>query len=95
MVAVVNGYVCFTGCDAEKAKQGKDPNAKPGDEFDPEKKKDGLNGQPATILDGALKELQDAVDPAKQSDPSNPNSGQSPPGNPTSFSSSSNVDLYA
>lgn len=73
MVAVVNGYVCFTSCDAEKAKQGKDPNAKPGEEFiDPDKKKDGLNGQPATILDGALKELQDAVDPAKQSDPSDP-----------------------
>jgi hypothetical protein len=33
MVAVVNGYVCFTGCDVEKAKQGKDPNAKPGEEF--------------------------------------------------------------
>ena len=31
MVAIVNGYTCFTTCDAEKAKQGKDPNAKPGD----------------------------------------------------------------
>ena len=30
MVAVVNGYVCFSSCDAAKAKQGKDPNAPPG-----------------------------------------------------------------
>jgi hypothetical protein len=27
MVAVVNGYVCFTTCDAKKAKQGEDPLA--------------------------------------------------------------------
>ncbi len=92
MVAVVNGYTCFTTCDAEKAKQGKDPNAKPGDEFDPEKKKDGLNGRPATILGGALKDLKDAVDPAKQSDPSNPASGGSPPGDTPS---SSRVDVLA
>ena len=92
MVAVVNGYTCFTTCDAEKAKQGKDPNAKPGDEFDRKKKKDGLNGQPATLLGGALKDLTDAIDPAKQSDPSNPASGNSPPGDTPS---SSSVDLFA
>ncbi len=95
MVAVVNGYVCFSGCDAEKAKQGEDPNAKPGEEFiDGDKKKDGLNGQPATILGGALKNLKDAVDPTKESDPSNPTPGRSPPGG-TSFSFSSRVDVFA
>lgn len=96
MVAVVNGYVCFTGCDAEKAKQGKDPNAKPGEEIlDADGKKiNGLDGQPATILGGALKELNDAIDPTKQSNPGNPASRQSPSGNRAS-SSPSNVDLYA
>ncbi len=97
MVAVVNGYVCFTGCDAEKAKQGKDPNARPGEEFLDEgsKKKNGLDGQPATVLGGALKNLKDAIDPAKESDPGNPASGSSLSGNPGSSSSSFNVDVYA
>ena len=40
MVAVVNGYVCFSSCDAAKAKQGKDPNAPPGAESDPSKAHD-------------------------------------------------------
>lgn len=93
MVAVVNGYVCFTTCDAKAAKQGKDPLAKPGEQPDGQKKKNGIDGQPATILDGALKNLKDAVDPSKQSDPSNPASGQSPPGNTSS--SSSRVDVTA
>ncbi len=61
-VSVVNGYVCFSSCDAAKAKQGKDPNAPPGAEFDPSKTKSGFAGQPATILDGALKDLANAVD---------------------------------
>lgn len=95
MVAVVNGYVCFTSCDAEKAKQGKDPNARPGEEFlDPDKTNDGINGQPATILGGALKNFKDAVDPARESDPGNPASGQSPPVDPAS-SFSSRVDVFA
>ena len=92
MVAVVNGYVCFTSCDAEKAKQGKDPLALTGASQDDGKKKHGLNGQPATILDGALKNLKDAVDPTKPGDPGNPTSGQSPPGDTTS---ASRVDISA
>jgi hypothetical protein len=86
MVAVVNGYVCFTTCDADKAKQGKDPLAKPGEQSDDSKKKNGLDSQRATILDGALKNLKDAIDP------SNPTSGVSPPGDTTS---SSRVDVLA
>jgi hypothetical protein len=94
MVAVVNGYVCFTTCDAKKAKQGKDPLAKPGEQQDEDsKKKNGLDGQPAAILGGALKNLKDAIDPTKQSDPSNPTSGGSPSGDRSS--SSSRVDVFA
>ncbi len=80
MVAVVNGYLCFTTCDAKQAKQGKDPNAKPGETPDEAKKKHGLNGQPATVLDGVLKNLKNALDPSKRGDPGNPVSGQSLPG---------------
>lgn len=69
MVAVVNGYVCFSGCDVEKAKQGKDPNAKPGEEFldADSKKKSGFDGQPATVLGGALADLANAVDASSES----------------------------
>ena len=69
MVAVVNGYVCFSSCDADKAKQGKDPNAPPGAEFDPSKTQDPtkpksiLDSQPATVLGGALQDLANAVNP--------------------------------
>jgi hypothetical protein len=94
MVAVVNGYVCFTTCDAKAAKQGKDPLAKPGEQQDEEsKKKNGLDGQPATILDGALKNLADAIDPTKSGDAGNSTSGNSPPGDRSS--SSSRVDVVA
>jgi hypothetical protein len=55
-VSVVNGYVCTSGCDVAKAKQGHDPNALPG--APPSRPNAaGLDAQPATILDGALKEL--------------------------------------
>lgn len=93
MVAVVNGYVCFTTCDAKEARKGKDPLALAGaSQQDGDKKKHGLNGQPATLLDGALKNLKDAIDPTKQSDPGDPTSDRSLPGDTTS---SSRVDVYA
>ncbi len=95
MVAVVNGYVCFTTCDAKKAKQGQDPNAKPGDALDPSKKKNGIDGQPATVLGGALKTLKDALHPGTQGDASGPAAGPSPPGASSSSSASSRVDLFA
>ena len=95
MVAVVNGYVCFTTCDAKKAKQGEDPLALTGASPD-RKKKHGLDGQPATVLDGALKNLKNALDPGKKSDPGNPASGQSPAGGTSSSSSASlRVDVLA
>ena len=70
MVAVVNGSICFSSCDAAKAKQGKDPNAPPGaqsDPFkahDPSKPKFALDSQLATMLGGALQDLANAVNPA-------------------------------
>ena len=64
MITVVNGYVCFSSCDVAAAKQGKDPSAPldqlPGDDD----KKNSLSGQPATILDGALKNWANAVNPS-------------------------------
>ncbi len=93
MVAVVNGYVCFTTCDAKQARQGKDPLAKPGELPDEHSKKNSLDSQPATILDGALKNLKDAIDPTKESDPSSPTTGQSPPSDTSSLSS--HVDVVA
>ena len=62
MVSVVNGYECFSSCDEAKAKQGKDPNARPNTlpgTLDI-KKKSAFVGQPAAILDGGLKELANA-----------------------------------
>jgi hypothetical protein len=57
MISVVNGYVCFSSCDVEKAKQGKNPHAAPGALTDPSSKTgktSGYTDQPAIILDGAL-----------------------------------------
>jgi len=65
-VSVVNGYVCFSSCDVAQAKQGKDPNAPPGAGHD-KPKSSGLANQPATILDGALKNLVQAVNGASAS----------------------------
>jgi hypothetical protein len=65
MVAIVNGYVCFTTCDAKSAQQNKDPNAPPGAAAETKAHKPGdplstLDGQPATVLGGALQDLLDA-----------------------------------
>jgi len=64
MISVVNGYVCTSSCDAASARAGKDPNAPPGTLPGQSGKTDnkadkisGLDGQPATVLDGALKDL--------------------------------------
>jgi hypothetical protein len=93
MVAVVNGYVCFTTCDAKQAKQGKDPLALTGAaQGEDSKHKSGLNGQPATILGGALKDLANALDPTKSGDPSNPAPNNSPSGD---TGSPSRVDVFA
>lgn len=71
MVAIVNGYICFSTCDAKSAQQGRDPNAPPGSApgtkaHKPGDPPSGLDGQPATVLDGALQDLLDcnAVTPS-------------------------------
>jgi hypothetical protein len=65
MVAIVNGYVCFTTCDANSAQQGKDPNAPPGSApgtkaHKPGDPPAGVDGRPATVLGGALQDLRDS-----------------------------------
>lgn len=55
-VSIVNGYVCYSGCDEAKARSGKDPQAKPG-EVEDDKTKTGSLDAPATLYGGALAEL--------------------------------------
>ena len=74
MISVVNGYVCTSSCEAASAKQGKDPNAPPGTPPGASGKPDKNSpfaGQPATVLDGALKDLATAVTAAGAPAPSN------------------------
>ena len=75
MISVVNGYICTSSCDAEKAKQGKDPNAPPGTPpgVDSKDKAAGLASQPATVLGGILKDLAtaNAVTAASAAAPTN------------------------
>jgi hypothetical protein len=62
--------MCFSSCEEAKAKQGKDPNARPNTlpgALDI-KKKSALAGQPAAILDGAFKELANATSLAGAAD---------------------------
>jgi hypothetical protein len=79
MVAIVNGYVCFSTCDAKSAQQNKDPNAPPGSAPGTKAHKPGdppsnLDGQPATVLGGALQDLLEAqaVKPSASSQSANP-----------------------
>jgi hypothetical protein len=54
MVSVVNGYVCFSSCQASAARAGRDPHAPPGTppgQHDSKDKANGLAGQPPSILD--------------------------------------------
>jgi len=63
MISIVNGYVCTSSCEAATARAGKDPHAPPGTPPGQSGKTDktsGFAGQPATILDGALKDLTNA-----------------------------------
>ena len=60
-ISVVNGYVCLTSCDAAAARHGKDPAAPPGSAPGAhDKKASSFDAQPATIFDGALKDLAKA-----------------------------------
>jgi hypothetical protein len=41
MISIVNGFICYSSCDAAKAKHGEDPAKKPGQIGDPAKAKPG------------------------------------------------------
>jgi hypothetical protein len=56
-VSVVNGFVCYSSCDASKAKQGKDPHPSTGAgnaNQDREPSTPGRADQPAVVLGGSL-----------------------------------------
>ena len=64
MISIVNGYVCFSSCDAAAAKQGKDPTAPLGSISGvSDKHFSSLNSRAATVLDGALKDLASTPGP--------------------------------
>jgi hypothetical protein len=73
MISIVNGYVCTSSCEAASARAGKDPNAPPGTPPGQSGKPDinsAFDGQPATMLDGALKDLVNAVNSTSGTTPS-------------------------
>jgi hypothetical protein len=68
MISVVNGYICTSSCDVAAAKQGKDPAAPPGSVPGTSSKTiSGLDTQPATVLDDALKGFADTNTVARTS----------------------------
>jgi hypothetical protein len=60
-VSIVNGYLCYSACDAAKARAGKDPHPKSGDAQQTAGKSAG--DSPAVVFGGALAG-SDAVSPA-------------------------------
>jgi hypothetical protein len=76
-VSVVNGYMCYTSCQAAAARAGKDPHAPPG-QSDHQDKANGLAGQPPSILDPGPKDLANAVNPANAAGASNSDYQASP-----------------
>jgi hypothetical protein len=61
MVSIVNGFVCYSCCDAAKAKRGEDPAKKLGDiEGNQQNRIDGSR-DPAVIFAGALKDASDTA----------------------------------
>jgi hypothetical protein len=54
LVSIVNGFVCYSCCDAAKAKRGEDPAKKPGDMQDNQQNKIDGSRDPAVIFAGAL-----------------------------------------
>jgi hypothetical protein len=72
MISIVNGYICTSSCDVAAAKQGKDPAAPPGSLAGTSSKKTSISdNQPATVLDGALKDFTN-TDAAARTSPIQP-----------------------
>ena len=73
-VSIVNGYVCFNGCDVKRAETGRNPHDNPGQlDNDPRANSHKPIGSPgdqtAVTFGGALKDLMtaNAVTPASAS----------------------------
>lgn len=84
-VSFVNGYTCFSSCDAAKARSGKDPNPKaPG--LDDSKQSNSIGGKRdnAVVFGGALSGLN-----ASQS------RGEAAPGDSDPTRPGSQVDMLA
>lgn len=70
-VSVVNGYMCYSPCQAAAARDGKDPHAPPG-QSERKDKANGLTGRPPAILDpGYLASSVNAIDPTAASGAAN------------------------
>jgi hypothetical protein len=61
-ISIVNGYVCFNGCDVKRAETGRNPHDNPGQlDNDPRANSHKPVGdQPAVTFGGALKDLMTA-----------------------------------
>jgi hypothetical protein len=64
-ISIVNGYVCFNGCDVKRAETGRNPHDNPGQlDNDPRanshKPVGATDNQPAVTFGGALKDLMTA-----------------------------------
>lgn len=85
-VSIINGYVCYSGCDVAKARTGQDPHPKP-DSSQPGAPTTPTAGgvqNPAVTFGGALAN-RNAVTPAGNSQQAGPTNGSQP----------NSVDLYA
>ncbi len=66
-VSIVNGYMCYTPCQAAAARAGKDPHAPPGTppgQHDAKDKADGLAGRSGAILDPGHRDPSRSVNAA-------------------------------
>jgi hypothetical protein len=75
-VSVVNGFVCYSSCDASKAKQGKDPHPSTGAgtiDQDNGESSPGRADPPAVVFGGSLStSAADSVTAAAATEPANP-----------------------
>jgi hypothetical protein len=85
-VSIVNGYVCYSGCDAAKARTGQDPHPKSGTDQQPGTTTPTAGGvQNAAVVFGGSLAGRNAVTPSGPSQ--QPAASGGPPQN--------SVDLYA
>ena len=86
-VAIVNGYVCYSGCDVAKARTGQDPHPKsdPGQQSGATTPTAGGVQNLAVVFGGSLAS-RNAVAPAASSQQAGAANGSPPP---------NTVDLYA